>query len=103
MSLPPVLEMSKDSSRLGGAGRSSIFVKSSRVWATRSSAVVARSASSAAFRWAMDIKDAFSPRWGTWTQTLCPARLVSTSERLSQYSSVSKGRRISWGRMALGR
>ena len=38
---------------------------------------------------------AFSPRWGTWTQTLCPARFVSTSERFSQYPSVSKGSRIS--------
>ena len=72
------------------------------MWATRSSAVVARSASSAAFRWAIVRRSAFSPRWGTWTQTLCPARFVKTSDRFSQ-SPVSMGSRISWGRMARGR
>ena len=102
MSLLPVLEMSKDSIRPGGAGRSSIFPSSARVWATRSSAVVARSASSRALRWAMVRSSAFSPRWGTWTQTLRPARLVKTSES-SSHSPVSSGSRISWGKMARGR
>ena len=102
MSLAPVLEISKDSIRLGGWGRFSIFCRASSVYAVFSSAVVARRTSSCALRTAISASVDFSPRWGTWTQTLCPARWVRASDSSSQ-SPVSTQSKISWGRMARGR
>ena len=102
MSEAPVLEMSKDSIRSGGSGRPVMVWRRARVWSARSVSVVARSTSSKALRWAMAKSSAFSPRWGTWTQTRWPARRERASLSSSQ-SPESAGTRISRGRMGRGR
>ena len=78
MSEAPVLEISKDSMRSGGAESPAILARDSRILLLRSASEVTRSTSSRALRQAIFKRSARSPRWGTRSVTRWPARWERT-------------------------
>ena len=98
MSVPAMLEMSKDSIRRGGWGSDSILPSSCRVPEIRSSRLVTRSASCMAFSRASCTSCTLSPRWGTRKWVRRPVFWNVRSENRSP-SSISIGSSTIFGAM----